>query len=119
MTTKTSSTKTSVQYPFETKKQIQARLEHDAAYVSECLSVLDDRLKARSPGDKAMGVMKSHESAAKALVGCTESWTDEQIASARKIVLSYTTQLAKHFRAERIAANPDLAETAKLFSADV
>ena len=114
---KTNSTKATVQYPFLTKKQIEARLQGEPIFVAECLQILGERTAARQTGDKAMGFMVSHKEAGKKLLSVTEGWNEEQVGAARKICLSYTTQLAKHFREQEIAANPDLAEVAKVFSA--
>lgn len=107
-------------YPFRSKASIKALLGTDDGFVREALVILGTRTAARTADDKAMGFMSSHLKAGTALatkIAGGEELSEEEAGKAREIALSYTKQLAAHFRAEQIAANPELEEVARKFSA--
>lgn len=113
-------------YPFRTKKSILAQIAEDDGFAASCLGIIYDRQTSEEQEAKttksrnARGFMSSHavrgsELALKLRSG--EAMTDEDTALVRKLALSYGKQLAAHFRAEQIEANPELAAVAKVFSA--
>jgi hypothetical protein len=113
-------------YPFRTKKDILAQVAADDAFAKSCLCVIYDRQTSveqelkTTKSRNARGFMSSHavrgsELAVKVKSG--EELTDEEMDKARTLALSYGKQLAAHFRAEQIAAQPELAEVARVFSA--
>lgn len=114
------------QYPFVTKSQLRARLASEPAFVVLCLSIMLDRQTAYEQEAKTTvtrnrrGFMSSHavKGTTLALKARGEGLTEEEQDAAQGIVLHYTKQLAAHFRAEAIVANPDLAEAARVFSAE-
>lgn len=113
-------------YPFQSKREILAKVEADDAYMLHCLCVLHARQTEHEQATKTTktknrrGFMSSH-----AVRGCElaekvkggEPLTDEDMALARGITSRYGRQLAQHFREEAIAGNPDLAKVAEVFSA--
>ena len=105
--------KISVQYPFTTKAQITARIASEDDFACECLEILQARTVGRTGSEKSYGLMSSHVKKGAAL---SEN-PSADMPAVRALVSSYTKQLAAHFRAAEIAANPDLAEVAKVFSA--
>lgn len=115
------------QYPFRSKKSILAEIASDDAFALHCLTVIHARQteyeqEAKTTKDRnARGFMSSHavrgsELAAK--VNSGEELTDEDVDKARALASRYGKQLAQHYRAEQIAADPALAEVAKVFSAN-
>ena len=113
-------------YPFVTKSQIATQIADDDQFVLQCLGVLLSRQTEHEQEKKttvernARGFMSSH-----AVKGTTlgikaqgEGLTAEEMVSARVIVSRYTKQLAAHFRQEMIESNPELAEAARVFSAN-
>ena len=107
-------------YPFLTKGGLKTRLESDPAFVGEAIVILGERTARRTADDKAMGLMSSHLKAGTSLackVAAGEELSEEEGAKAKTIALSYTKQLAAHFREAAIAANPALGEVARKFSA--
>lgn len=113
-------------YPFRTKKDILAQVAADPDFAKQCLVVIYDRQTGEEQEQKttksrnARGFMSSHavrgsELAVKIKSG--ETLTDEESAMATALAGRYGKQLAAHFRAEQIAAQPELAEVAKVFSA--
>jgi hypothetical protein len=113
-------------YPFMTKKQIAARIETDLDFVQECVLVMqarqtEDEQEVKETRHKnKRGWMSSHavnggKLADKLAAG--EALTDEELGKAQGMVCRYTKQLAAHFRAAAIVANPDLEAVAEVFSA--
>jgi len=113
------------QYPFATKSQIKAHLESDPSFVLVCLGVLYSRQTAHEQDTKStlnrnrMGFMSSHavKGSTLAVKAVGEGLTETELSEATGIVCRYTKQLAAHFRAVAIEADPDLAEAARVFSA--
>lgn len=113
-------------YPFVTKSTIKARIESDDAFMLQCLAVLYSRQTSHEQDTKSTrdrnrrGFMSSHAVTASVLAvkATAEGLTEEETCKARAIVSRYTKQLAAHFRQEAIAADPDLAEAARVFSAN-
>jgi hypothetical protein len=113
-------------YPFVTKSQLTARIAQDDAFVCECLGIMLARQtsfeqEAKTTRDRnSRGFMSSHavRGTTLAVKAAAEGLTAEEMDLARGIVSRYTKQLAAHFRAEAIAADPTLAEAARVFSAD-
>lgn len=113
-------------YPFMTKAQIKARIEADDAFMLECLSVLYARQTEYEQETKTTvnrnrrGFMSSHAVNASVLAvkARGEGLTAEETDKARSIICHYTKQLAAHFRQGAISENPELAEAARVFSAN-
>jgi len=114
-----------VQYPFLTKAQITARLSTDTGFVLTCLQVMHNRQlsfeqeKASTVVKNRAGWMSSHAKLGTTLAkkALAEGLTEEETAQAQALVSRYTRQLADHFRKEEIAAKPELAAVAAVFSA--
>ena len=112
-------------YPFVTKSTIKAQIASSDAFVLQCLAVMYSRQTAHEQETKSTlnrnraGFMSSHavKGTTLAVKAAGEGLTSEETEDARALVSRYTKQLAAHFRAEAIAANPDLAEAARVFSA--
>jgi hypothetical protein len=110
-------------YPFLTKKQIAAKIADDDSFVLECLQVMHSRQTEHEVDSKTTkdrnkrGWMSSHavRGTELALKAQTEALSEEEVAKAREMVARYTKQLASHFRQARLAAEPELAETAAVF----
>ena len=111
-------------YPFLTKKQIKEQIATDDNFVVQCLTVMHSRQTEHEVDSKTTkdrnkrGWMSSHavrgtELALKVDEG--EVLEGEDLDLARKMVGSYSKQLAAHFRQARLAAEPELAETAAVF----
>ena len=114
-------------YPFMTKKQIAARIEEDAAFVQECVLVMqarqtEDEQEVKETRHKnRRGWMSSHAVNGGKLadkIAAGEALSEEEVGKAQGMVCRYTKQLAAHFRAAAIVANPDLADAASIFSAN-
>lgn len=113
-------------YPFRSKRSILEQVATDDAYALHCLCILHDKQTEHEQATKStksknrQGFMSSH-----AVRGCelaekvksNEPLSDEEMGLARAITGRYGKQLAAHFRAEVIAANPELAKVAEVFSA--
>jgi len=111
-------------YPFRTKAQVIAQLMTDDTFVIEALGILyrnqteDEKAQHNTKYRNRRGFMSSH-----AANGCKlvermlggEEWTPEEAGLARSIAVRYGKQLATHFRAEQIAAAPELGEKAACF----
>lgn len=113
-------------YPFLTKGQIRERIWGDAGFAEGCLLVLyvnqteDEREKKDTVYKNRRGFMSSHavngsNLALKILGG--EGLTPEETGKVQAMASRYTTQLARHFRSEKLAADPGLAEKAACFFA--
>jgi hypothetical protein len=114
-------------YPFMTKRQIAERIDSDPEFVKECVLVMQarqtqDEQEVRETKHKnRRGWMSSHAVNGGKLadkLACGEDLSEEELGKAQGMVCRYTKQLAAHFRAQAIEANPDLAETARVFSAN-
>lgn len=113
-------------YPFQSKAQILAT-QTDFAVVMTHLAIINSFQTTDEQGNKVTkyknrsGFMSSHAANGTRLVekhAAGETLTDDDVALARKIAGSYGRQLALHFREEAIAANPELAQIAEIFSAN-
>lgn len=130
MTTKTNSqatetTKTDkINYPFQSKAQIKDRLGTDDAFVIQCVLVMHGRQTEAEQEAKTtqarnkQGWMSSHavrgtKLAQKILSG--EALSAEELGLARKVVSSYSKQLASALRAETLRARPELQAVAAVF----
>jgi hypothetical protein len=105
-------------YPFTTKAQIKARLASDPAFVTLCLAVLLDRhvnLETRGAGFMSSQAKVGLALATKSL---SEELSAEEMVQATNLTSSYCKQLASHFRKLDVASDPDLAEAARVFSAN-
>jgi len=111
-------------YPFRSKAQILAQLASDPAFQLSCLVILFNRQTAYEQTSETTlnrnraGFMSSHavhgsRIAKKHLAG--EELTAEDLGRVEAIVSRYSTQLAKHFRNEAVAANPELAKVGAVF----
>lgn len=111
-------------YPFVSKSQIKSRLATDNAFVLVCLAVMYSRQTAYEQDAKntvvrnRAGFMSSHavRGSNLAVKAAGEGLTEEETEAARDLVSHYSKQLAAHFRAEAIAADPSLVEAARVFS---
>ena len=118
MTTKTNG------YPFVTKRQIADHLESSEDFRNEAMLVLyrrqteDEQETSETKWKNRRGFMSSHAvhgtRIAKALLA-GEPLSDEDRGRVSAIACRYTKQLAAHFRAEQLAAQPELAEKGKVF----
>lgn len=111
-------------YPFLTQKDIATRLAADFTFRLQCLDILVARQTSDEVEEKSTkytnkrGLRCSEaawmpELARKLAVG--EEVTSEEYDRLAGILPVYRKQLAAHFRAEAIAANPELAEKGKVF----
>jgi hypothetical protein len=113
-------------YPFVTKSQIKARLAGEPAFVLICLAVMNSRQTEYEQESKTTrdrnrrGFMSSHavKGTNLAVKAAGEGLTEEETETACGIISHYTKQLASHFRAEAVSADPGLAEAARVFSAE-
>jgi hypothetical protein len=114
-------------YPFVSKNIIKAQLEADPEYRKSAIVMLFQKQTEHEQATKStlsrnrVGFMSSHSVrgstiAQKVLAG--EALTDEDWEQINKIAPRYSRQLACFMRAEAIAANPELARVAAMFSAD-
>lgn len=112
-------------YPFTTKAQIREQIAGDDGYALHCLGVIYDRQTEHEQENKttksrnARGFMSSHAKAGTELAVKvrSEKPSAEDVSAARELAGRYIKQLANHFRAEQIAADPKLAKVAKVYSA--
>ncbi len=111
-------------YPFLTKRAILARLDADADFRHEALLILharqtsDEQETKETKYKNRRGYMSSHavngtNLAQKLIDG--EALTDEDEAQLSGIVCRYSKQLASHFRNERIAKTPEIADKAAAY----
>lgn len=111
-------------YPFLTKAQIAQSIEQDFGFACQVMVILHDRQTEYEQQVKTTlnknrrGFMSSHavngsKVAEKIKTGAILS--DEDKALVATIAPRYTKQMADHFRAEAIAADPTLAEKAACF----
>lgn len=112
-------------YPFVSKKEIASVLQTDDSLVVASLQLLaskqtsDEQAAKVTKHKNACGFMASQAKRGTELAeaSAVRSLTPEEMETARGLVLRYTRQLAAHFRAEAIEANPELEAVAKKFSA--
>jgi len=111
-------------YPFLTKAQIASSIEGDFSFACMVIGVLFDRQTAFEQDTKSTlnknrrGFMSSHavngsKVALKLRNG--EALNDEDRGHVEAIAPRYTKQMADHFRAAAIEADPSLAEKAACF----
>lgn len=115
--------KTKKSYPFVTKAQLKARLQ-DFTFCCEAMVILFDRQTAfeqetsSTLNKNRRGFMSSHAvhgtRIAKAL-RAGEAVAEEDVARVMAIAPRYTKQLADHFRALALEADPGLADKAACF----
>ncbi|MEO8901156.1 MAG: hypothetical protein ABI488_05735 [Polyangiaceae bacterium] len=108
-------------YPFMTKKQIQARIVAEPAFMMECASVMQARTEQRAAGlappGKPWGWMSSErvvagKLTAKSKIGMLSLDEEQRLA---KLVSRYSRQLADHHRTIALAENAGLAGAAEKF----
>lgn len=108
-------------YPFVTRREIQARLKSDPAFVRECASVLQARTEQRAagtaPAGKPWGWMSSERVVAGRLTAKSNigMLSQEEESKLTSLVSRYSRQLADHFRALALAENPGLSAAAERF----
>ena len=110
-------------YPFRTKREILAQIAADPTFALSCLQIMDrrqteDEREAKETRHKnRRGWMSSHavNGTVLAAKARSEGLTDEELAKAQAMVSRYGKQLAAHFRAEALAADPDKADKAACF----
>jgi hypothetical protein len=111
-------------YPFLTKSQLKDRISSDDEFVAACVLVMqsrqtDDEQEVRETRWKnRRGWMSSHAVRGGKLASKIESGealSEEELDQARKMLLSYSKQLASHFRALAIEANPALKDAGSVF----
>lgn len=116
------------QYPFRSKASIVAQINTDTGFALQCLSIMHDRQTSAEQDKKTTinknkrGFMSSHAVTGSTLavkVKSGEGLTAEETEKAVAIASRYGKQLAEHFRAEQIRANPELNAVAAMFSANV
>jgi hypothetical protein len=112
------------EYPFLTKAQIAANIENDFSFACQAMVILYDRQTEFEQETKSTlnknrrGFMSSHavngsKVAVKLKAG--EALTPEEQVIVETIAPRYTKQLADHFRAAAIEADPSLADKAACF----
>jgi hypothetical protein len=108
-------------YPFVTRRQVQARIESEPAFMKECARTLQARTEQRvagaAPPGKPWGWMSSERVVAGRLVakvgvGMLSADDEGKLA---KLVSRYSRQLADHHRAIALVENPALSEAAEKF----
>jgi hypothetical protein len=111
-------------YPFLSKAQIVAKLESEPDFVKQACLILtsrqtEDELASHDTKWKnRRGWMSSHAhfgTACAEKIARDEELTDAELAKLTGMVCKYRKQLAAHFRAEALEANPDLADAGKIF----
>jgi len=114
-------------YPFVSKSTIKARLAAEPEFRKDAMVMLYDMQTAHEQSTKStlnknrVGFMSSHAvkgSTVAVKIKAGEPLSDEDLAVIDTIAPRYSRQIALHFRASAIAADPELAKTAALFSAD-
>lgn len=107
-------------YPFVTKAEVRRRLEHEAAFVLECLALMQSRHELRTSGakiDGACGWMSSQRSKGEALAekAAVGNLTAHETVDAARLLSSYAKQIAAVLREQALAADPSLAGAARVF----
>jgi hypothetical protein len=111
-------------YPFLTKAQIADSIANDFGFAQTVITTLYDRQTAFEQESKSTlnknrrGFMSSHAVNGSKLalkIRSGEELTDEDVVLVRTIAPRYTKQMADHFRAAAIEADPTLAVKAACF----
>lgn len=107
-------------YPFQSKAEIRRRLDNEAAFVVECLALMQARHELRTSGAKVdgpCGWMSSQTSKAVALSkkGAAGRLTAHETVEAAKLLQGYAKQIAAALRERALAADPSLADAARVF----
>jgi hypothetical protein len=114
-------------YPFLTKAQISAQIEGSFSFACSVIGILYDRQTAHEQDTKSTltknrrGFMSSHAvhgSRIAQALRSGETLSDEDVVRVQTIAPRYTKQLAEHFRAQAIEADPTLAAQAACFFTD-
>jgi len=115
---------TSNGYPFATKREIKERIEADPEFAAECLLVVyqrqtDDEVAERDTKWKnRRGFMSSHAvhgTRISELILAGEELESEDEGRMMAMAVSYSKQLAAHFRTIQLRENPELAAQAAKF----
>lgn len=114
-------------YPFLTKAQIAAKIENDFGFACEVIGILYARQTEHEQQTKSTlnknrrGFMSSHavhgSRIAQALLA-GQALDEADVGRVQEIAPRYTKQMADHFRAAAIEANPELAAQAACFFTD-
>jgi hypothetical protein len=107
-------------YPFESKATVKRRLEHEAAFVLECLALIQARHELRLSGaatDGPSGWMSSQRTkgAALAMKAASGRLTAQETVEAARLLARYSRQIAAALRDRALAADPSLADAARVF----
>jgi hypothetical protein len=107
-------------YPFETKASVRRRLEHEAAFVVECLALMQARHELRLSGvetDGPCGWTSSQASMCAALAkkSAAGSITPKELAEAARLLKGYRTQITSVLRERALEADPALGDAARIF----
>jgi len=107
-------------YPFVTKAEVRRRLEHEAAFVLECLALMQSRHELRTSGakiDGPSGWMSSERVKASALANkaATGNLTTQETVAAARLLSGYAKQITAVLRQRALAADPSLADAARVF----
>lgn len=107
-------------YPFVTKAEIKRRLADEPAFVLECLALMQSRHELRCSGAATSGPfgwMSSQRAKATALAKRATSGeiSPKELAEAARLLSGYAKQIASVFRENALAADPSLADTARVF----
>jgi len=111
------------QYPFRSKASIKTEIAESDTFMLACLQVMLERQTEHEVATKSTlnknrrGFMSSHAVNGTALAqkAQAEGLDAEETEKARGIVSRYTKQLAEHFRAQALEADPSLAAVAAVF----
>ncbi len=104
---------TTISYPFESKKQITARIQNDPSYALAAVVQLQGLNGAMCSQKKLLSTLAGEIAEA----GESASQNESLVARAQAFAVRYARRLAKENRVAALAANPDLTDLAKLFSA--
>jgi hypothetical protein len=114
-------------YPFVTKKTIKAKLDTDQAYRIQAMAILHTLQTEHEQATNStvvknrQGFMSSHAvkgSKVALKIKAGEPLSPEDLDVVDTIAPRYSRQLATFARAQAIAADPALAATAEMFSAN-
>ena len=115
-----------MRYPFPSKAEILNSIDSSYAFAADCLLVIDGRQTFDEHLDRVTryvnvrGFMSSHAAVGAKLADKIRSKEELTVEEQGRVVAMsrrYSRQLACHFRAQMIEANPDLAAVASKFSA--
>lgn len=107
-------------YPFVTKAEVRRRLEHEAAFVLECLALMQSRHELRISGakiDGACGWMSSErvKGAALAQKAAAGNLTTQETVMAARLLSRYAKQIAAALRGQNLVTDPSLVDAARVF----